>query len=120
MADLDHLSAPHMAPPAPASRTLAILNSPACRACGCTEDAACIEPGGQPCAWAAPGLCTACVARVRRVFTGPELTFLLHAAGGGSLNLTRPSATALTAEGVLSLRDTLRAIAPQKEADDER
>lgn len=82
-------------------------DGPACRACGCTEDAAC--------AWAAPGLCTACVAIVQRVFSPAELTFLLHAAGGGDLNLTRPSATALTAEGVLALRARLAAIAPTLE-----
>lgn len=97
----------------------AMLGSgPACRACGCTEDAACADPfGGGSCAWATPDLCTACVGIVQRVFTPAELTFLLHAAGGGDLNLTRPDATALTAEGVLALRETLRVIAPDPKGD---
>lgn len=96
------------------------LAGPACRACGCTEDAACADPfAGGSCAWATPAadLCTACVGIVQRVFTPGELTFLLHAAGGGDLNLTRPDATALTAEGGLALRETLRVIAPKPEGD---
>lgn len=93
---------------------------PACRACGCTEGAACADPfTGWPCAWATPDLCTACVGIVQRVFAPAELTFLLHAAGGGALNLTRPSATALSAEGVLALRETLKVLAPNKEAADD-
>jgi hypothetical protein len=34
----------------------------ACRVCGCTEDHACETDEG-PCAWAEPGLCTACVGK---------------------------------------------------------
>lgn len=30
-----------------------------CRSCGCTQDNACVTENG-PCAWAEPGLCTAC------------------------------------------------------------
>ncbi len=31
-----------------------------CRACGCTENNACICNDGLPCAWAEDDLCTAC------------------------------------------------------------
>jgi len=105
---------------AEASRAVRELlhDGPACRACGCTEHAACSDPvSGDTCAWASPNLCTACVGIVQRVFTPAELTFLLHAAGGGDLNLTRPDASALTAEGVLALRETLRAITPRTEGE---
>lgn len=44
-------------------------------------------------------------------FSPPELQFLLHAAGGETVSLTRPGATALTGEGVLALRGRLAAIA---------
>ncbi len=33
-----------------------------CRSCGCTQDNACVTEEG-PCAWAEPGLCTACASR---------------------------------------------------------
>lgn len=107
--DFDSLAAAAAAPP----RAAAVQT---CRGCGCDDLNACVDPASaEPCAWAGPGLCTACAAIVRRVFTGPELTFLLHAAGGGDLNLTRPDATALTAQGVLALRHTLRTLAPRPE-----
>jgi hypothetical protein len=34
-----------------------------CRVCGCTEDdcSGCVERTGEPCHWAEPGLCSACV-----------------------------------------------------------
>ncbi len=36
-----------------------------CKTCGCSEYDACIdEVTGQPCGWAKPGLCTACVPAV--------------------------------------------------------
>lgn len=91
-----------------------------CRACGCDELNACVEPfSGDPCAWWDDDICTACAGIVQRFFSPEELTFLLHAAGAGELNLTRPDATALTAEGVLTLRATLSCLAPKKEADDD-
>ncbi len=31
-----------------------------CRICGCTEDNACVDPCGQTCYWAGPGLCSFC------------------------------------------------------------
>ena len=33
---------------------------PSCEACGCSESRACVDEWGEPCGWAAPGLCTAC------------------------------------------------------------
>lgn len=87
---------------------------PACRACGCSENDACLTEAG-PCAWAEADLCTACDGIVQRFFSPAELAFLLHAAGGGDLNLTRPDAGALTAEGVLALRERLGRIAPKAE-----
>lgn len=33
----------------------------ACRVCGCTQARACIDLFGQPCHWAAPDLCSACL-----------------------------------------------------------
>ncbi len=38
---------------------VALVNGPSCRACGCTEDNACVVDG-QPCWWAEPDLCSAC------------------------------------------------------------
>jgi hypothetical protein len=31
-----------------------------CRACGCTDDRACIGEDGEPCYWVAEDLCSAC------------------------------------------------------------
>lgn len=136
MADLDHLSAPHMAAPSTAFQCTDCpvadpgdcmaaghcphRDGPACRACGCTEDDACIEPDGRPCAWWSAAICTACAGIVQRFFSPAELTFLLHAAGGGDLNLTRPDAGSLTGEGVLDLRARLACLAPQKDEADDR
>lgn len=32
-----------------------------CRMCGCTDERACVDEDGIPCAWAEPDLCTSCV-----------------------------------------------------------
>lgn len=84
--------------------------NPACRACGRTEHFACISDRGEACAWAGPGLCTACIAIGGRIFTPAELAFLAHAAGGRPMNMTRPSGAELTAQGVLTLRARLQAM----------
>jgi hypothetical protein len=43
--------------------TAAATETPACRVCGCTNDdcSKCIARTGQPCSWAEPDLCSACV-----------------------------------------------------------
>ena len=42
----------------PAAHNIA-HDGPSCRACGCTEDNACVVDG-QPCWWVEPDLCSAC------------------------------------------------------------
>lgn len=47
-----------------------------CRVCGCTEEdcSGCIARTGEPCRWAAPELCSACVCRWREI-AGPIVQF---------------------------------------------
>lgn len=42
-----------------------------CKACGCTESAACESESGEPCSWAGPSLCSAC-AEVGQILNGVQ------------------------------------------------
>lgn len=115
MTDPDRLT---LRPPFASPLDPARFPADACRGCGRSNLGDCLLPAAPGISWAVPGLCSDCViAVVRLVFTGSELTFLLHAAGGGDLNLTRPDASALTAEGVLTLRARLACFAPKSPSD---
>lgn len=46
---------------------------PVCMVCGCTEQDACADLNGQPCAWASPTLCTACVGKALPSMTPPPV-----------------------------------------------
>ena len=65
----------------------------ACRVCGCTEAHACRDLFGEPCHWAEPDLCSACLAEpepYRGVFRAPpaRATF----AGTGATGFMRGAA----------------------------
>lgn len=65
-----------------------------CRFCGCTEATPCETENG-PCAWAAPGVCTACIelrwdGTTGRTGDGYVAVIELHPDGGAGILVKRP------------------------------
>ena len=65
----------------------------ACRVCGCTEWQACVDLFGDPCHWAAPDLCSACLwesESYRGIFR--PIPSRAAFAGAGAIGFTRSAA----------------------------
>ena len=77
----------------------------ACRVCGCSEARACVDLFGDPCHWAGPDLCSACLREIepyRGVFRGAFSRAAF--AGAGAVGFIRRRLSA--ARATVSARTT--------------